>query len=62
MTLDLQKHQETQAIGSFLAALGKLLLADGTMESLGELSLEEPFGTILSAVAEAGRQAGETEV
>jgi tetratricopeptide (TPR) repeat protein len=62
MTLDLQKHRETQPIGAFLTALSKLLVAGGTLDSLGELSLVEPFGTILSAVAEAGNQSGDTGV
>jgi tetratricopeptide (TPR) repeat protein len=56
MTLDLERHEQTQAIGSFLTALGKLMLADGEMAAVGELSLQEPFSTILSAICAAGGQ------
>lgn len=56
MTLDLQHHRETQPIGTFLTALSKLLLADGAMNAVSEMPLQEPFGTILLAIYEAGKQ------
>jgi tetratricopeptide (TPR) repeat protein len=59
MTLDLEQHTQTQAIGSFLTALSKLMLADGDMNAIPDVSLQEPFGTILSAIVEAGSHQAE---
>jgi tetratricopeptide (TPR) repeat protein len=59
MTLDLEQHEQTQAIGSFLTTLSRLMLADGEMTAVGEMSLQEPFGTILTAISEAGNQQDE---
>lgn len=56
MTLDLQHHPETQPIGAFLTALSKLLIADGGLNTFSEMPLQEPFGPILLAVYEAGKQ------
>jgi tetratricopeptide (TPR) repeat protein len=56
MTIDLEQDEQTQAIGSFLTALSKLMLADGEITAVGELSLQEPFSTILSAISAAGNR------
>ncbi len=61
MSLDLQRHQETQPIGVFLTALGELLLADGKTMPVSDAPLQEPFGAVLAAIYEAGKQAAEPD-
>lgn len=60
MTLDMREHEELNNGTRFLAALCVLLRGDGQLASTSEPALEEPFASILQAVAQAGLEPDKT--